>query len=91
MMNLIKTLRIYYNVYLVRLGIRHILPSDYINGIRVVENNEPMVKNRLILLRAMQRAGFVNYPTEWWHFSYGDKMWAAYCNKKTAVYDVVKC
>ena len=223
-MNLIKTLRIYYNVYLVRLGIRHILPSDYINGIRVVENNEPLVtlsadenlirtdgkafmgrrgmvehllraaeevskkgyrlhifqtyrspdaqierrkelyeqlrqshpddseadilrllnvsiagvggghqtggavdlglcapdgreldmgtnylehnhqtatrckalseeqkKNRLMLLRAMQRAGFVNYPAEWWHFSYGDKMWAAYCNKKTAVYDVVKC
>jgi D-alanyl-D-alanine dipeptidase len=21
-------------------------------------------------------AGFVNYPPEWWHWSYGDKYWA---------------
>lgn len=46
-------------------------------------------KNRLILLNAMQNADFVNYPVEWWHFSYGDKMWAAYSNKKIAVYDVI--
>lgn len=25
---------------------------------------------------AMRRAGFVNYPTEWWHWSYGDRYWA---------------
>jgi hypothetical protein len=24
----------------------------------------------------MQAHGFVNYPTEWWHFSYGDRYWA---------------
>ena len=37
-------LRVLYNVFLVRLGIRQILPSDYINAIPVVESNEPMVK-----------------------------------------------
>ncbi|HAE24988.1 MAG TPA: hypothetical protein DCG33_06580 [Prevotellaceae bacterium] len=37
----------------------------------------------------MQCAGFANYPAEWWHFCYGDKMWAAYNNKKTAFYDVL--
>lgn len=38
---------------------------------------------RAILLAAMLSAGFVNYPGEWWHFSYGDKLWAAYsCRKK---------
>ena len=217
-------IRVLYNVFLVRLGIRHILPSDYINEIRVTENNDPMVqlladeswvktdgkvffgrkgmierllkaakevsekdyrlhiyqiyrspeiqsnrrnelyeqlkqkypdcdeteilrllnisiagvggghqtggavdlglcdyegreldmgtqylehnpktktrfktlneenrRNRCILLDAMQRAGFVNYPAEWWHFSYGDKMWAAYSSKKSALYDIVKC
>ncbi len=26
----------------------------------------------------MKKQGFVNYPAEWWHWSYGDKMWAAY-------------
>ena len=45
--------------------------------------------NRRILLKAMQSAGFVNYPAEWWHFCYGDKMWAAYSNKKVALYDVL--
>jgi D-alanyl-D-alanine dipeptidase len=48
-------------------------------------------RNRRILVDAMQRAGFVNYPAEWWHFSYGDKMWAAYSNRKSALYDIVKC
>ncbi|MFA4890307.1 MAG: M15 family metallopeptidase [Candidatus Paceibacterota bacterium] len=38
---------------------------------------------RAILLEAMRSAGFVNYPGEWWHFSYGDRLWAAYsCFKK---------
>lgn len=216
-------IRVFYNAFLVRLGIRQILPSDYINGIKVVENNEPMVEliadeslvktennvfvgrkgmierllkaakdvsdkgyrlhiyqtyrspeeqserratlykelrrkypnyeektilqmvnkgaagvggghqtggavdlglcdkdgrdldmgtlyrehvpktitrskelnqeqrnNRKILLDAMKGVGFVNYPAEWWHFAYGDKMWAAYRNKKMALYDIVK-
>jgi len=24
----------------------------------------------------MAAAGFVNYPSEWWHWSYGDRYWA---------------
>lgn len=47
-------------------------------------------KNRQILLMAMAAAGFVNYPGEWWHFCYGDKMWAAYSRKPYAIYDVMK-
>lgn len=43
-------------------------------------------KNRALLLSVMKDAGFVNYPLEWWHYSYGDKMWAAYSNSSTAVY-----
>lgn len=34
----------------------------------------------------MKKEGFVNYPGEWWHFSYGDQLWAAYKNKKYAIY-----
>ncbi|CAN5372080.1 M15 family metallopeptidase [soil metagenome] len=30
-----------------------------------------VARNRQKLLQAMQRAGFVNYPREWWHFSFG--------------------
>jgi len=43
-------------------------------------------ENRKLLCRVMADAGFVNYPNEWWHFSYGDKMWAAYARKKYAIY-----
>lgn len=51
--------------------------------------NENQRNNRRILLKAMHSAGFVNYPAEWWHFCYGDKMWAAYSKKKTALYGIV--
>jgi D-alanyl-D-alanine dipeptidase len=33
-------------------------------------------RNRKLLEHAMTAAGFVNYPTEWWHWSYGDRYWA---------------
>jgi D-alanyl-D-alanine dipeptidase len=33
-------------------------------------------ENRELLLKAMEDAGFVNYPEEWWHFSYGERLWA---------------
>lgn len=31
---------------------------------------------RHILSTALTDAGLVNYPTEWWHWSYGDRYWA---------------
>ena len=34
--------------------------------------------NRCLLVRSMARRGFVNYPGEWWHFSFGDREWVAY-------------
>ena len=40
-------------------------------------------RNRQILINALEKAGFVNYPAEWWHWSYGDKYWA-YCTKNEA-------
>ncbi|MFN3926066.1 MAG: M15 family metallopeptidase [Pseudanabaenaceae cyanobacterium] len=32
--------------------------------------------HRQILAVAMLSAGWVQHPHEWWHFSYGDQMWA---------------
>lgn len=43
-------------------------------------------ENRNILIEVMTQAGFVNYPTEWWHWSYGDKYWAYMQNKPCAIY-----
>ena len=33
-------------------------------------------KNRRILYWAMIDAGFSNLPSEWWHFDYGNQLWA---------------
>ncbi|WP_393073699.1 M15 family metallopeptidase [Streptomyces sp. LN704] len=42
--------------------------------------------NRNLLARAMGGAGFVNYPTEWWHWSYGDRYWALISKTDSAIY-----
>lgn len=31
---------------------------------------------RTILFSSMESAGFIGHPKEWWHFSYGDQIWA---------------
>jgi len=46
-------------------------------------------KNRKLLIKAMTKAGFVNYPREWWHWSYGDKCWAA-VKRTDSIYRTVK-
>lgn len=46
-------------------------------------------RNRTMLLRAMRGAGFANYPAEWWHFSYGDRLWAAYRGRRRAIYGAI--
>nr|WP_230416949.1 M15 family metallopeptidase [Micromonospora tarapacensis] len=33
-------------------------------------------RHRQIMVDALAGAGLVNYPTEWWHWSYGDRYWA---------------
>lgn len=43
-------------------------------------------KNRDMLVNAMQTTGMVNYPDEWWHFSYGDRLWAEILGKSEAFF-----
>ena len=42
--------------------------------------------NRTVLADALGSAGLVNYPTEWWHWSYGDRYWAHATGAATAPY-----
>ena len=42
--------------------------------------------NRKLLGDVLTAAGLVNYPTEWWHWSFGDRYWALQSGKDTAVY-----
>ncbi|MEV6505311.1 M15 family metallopeptidase [Streptomyces sp. NPDC051642] len=42
--------------------------------------------NRAVLGKALGAVGLVNYPTEWWHWSYGDRYWALMAGAPAARY-----
>lgn len=42
--------------------------------------------HRRLLGAALGGAGLVNYPTEWWHWSYGDRYWALNTGARFALY-----
>lgn len=44
-------------------------------------------QNRKIMSDVLSAVGFVNYPTEYWHWSYGDRYWAYHKNTSHAIYD----
>ena len=44
---------------------------------------------RQIMSQALRTVGFVNYPTEYWHWSYGDRYWAYMTHKPAALYGTV--
>jgi D-alanyl-D-alanine dipeptidase len=46
-------------------------------------------RHREILTRAMFFVGLVNYPTEWWHWSFGDRYWALVTGADHAIYGPV--
>jgi D-alanyl-D-alanine dipeptidase len=49
-------------------------------------SNEEARANRRMLFHLMREAGFANHPDEWWHYSYGDQMWAALTGAQAALY-----
>lgn len=46
-------------------------------------------KNRQIMSDALNSEGFVNYPTEYWHWSYGDRYWAFITHHPQTIYDQI--
>ncbi|MEU5951895.1 M15 family metallopeptidase [Streptomyces sp. NPDC047525] len=47
-------------------------------------------RNREILGTALRNAGLVNYPTEWWHWSCGDRYWALATGAPHALYGAME-
>lgn len=45
--------------------------------------------HRALLGSVLAGAGLVNYPTEWWHWSYGDRYWALCTGAPAALYGPV--
>jgi len=53
-----------------------------------MKNEEPIIWNsrRNLLREIMTKFGFAQHPNEWWHFSYGDQLWAWKNKKANALY-----
>ncbi len=49
-------------------------------------DNETVKANRKLLRESMIAAGFRSDTDEWWHFDYGNQIWAAELNKPCAIY-----
>jgi D-alanyl-D-alanine dipeptidase len=47
--------------------------------------------HRQLLYDVMLKAGFQRNPREWWHFCYGDQMWAWLNQQPTACYGRLSC
>ncbi|MDQ7979540.1 M15 family metallopeptidase [Paraburkholderia sp. SARCC-3016] len=47
-------------------------------------------QHRSLMFAALEDAGFVNYPFEWWHWSYGDKYWAVVKQEAHALYGPIE-
>ena len=59
-------------------------PDFYAN-----KNNKQAIiwdSRRNLLREIMTKFGFAQHPNEWWHFSYGDQLWAWKNKKENAIY-----
>ena len=59
-------------------------PDFYAN----MKNEEAIIwdSRRNLLREIMTKFGFAQHPNEWWHFSYGDQLWAWKNKKENAFY-----
>ncbi|MEI6141188.1 MAG: M15 family metallopeptidase [Mariniphaga sp.] len=58
-------------------------------GIELPITDIEALYNRRILFHCMIGAGFTNYSNEWWHFDYGNQLWAKIKNT-SAIYGLTK-
>jgi D-alanyl-D-alanine dipeptidase len=47
------------------------------------------IKNRAILVDILKTVDLTNYPSEFWHFSYGDQGWAYRGSHEHAIYAAI--
>ena len=48
--------------------------------------SHPAHERRRLLHHVMTEVGFSNLPTEWWHFDFGNPLWAHYTGQDHALY-----
>lgn len=62
-------------------------PKAYLVDVKGLD--EEVVRHRAILHEALLSGGLTNYPSEWWHWSYGDQGWAYRTGAPNAIYGPV--
>ena len=72
-------------------------PKDWMKdagGVRSLTASEVISpeakKNRHTMSQVLAQVGFINYPTEYWHWSYGDRYWAYLSKHQHAIYGSVE-
>ena len=65
-------------------------PASYTASLENIDRPSPAQRtardNRRILYNVMRDVGFTNLPSEWWHFDFGDQLWAWYSKSSEAIY-----
>ena len=57
-------------------------PKAYTSYFEHCSDVDALVKeNRRMLYHVMTQSGFINLPSEWWHYDYGDHLWALQSHK----------
>ena len=46
--------------------------------------------NRRLLVQTMENAGFSNYPSEWWHYDFGNRQWAERTGTENSFYGYIE-
>jgi D-alanyl-D-alanine dipeptidase len=75
--------------------------TPYISQIKDLSARDkvPMLSNNIsdeatyfreVLRKHMEAEDFVWYPGEWWHYCYGDRMWAVYSGRTECVYGSIE-
>lgn len=54
------------------------------------DGREQARRNRRILYNAMTAAGFTNLPSEWWHYDFGNQLWALHSGERLAFYGATR-
>jgi zinc D-Ala-D-Ala dipeptidase len=63
---------------------------EHSNSSAFAFSNEEARANRRLLHWLMREAGFMPNPGEWWHFSYGELMWAKLTGAPHAFYGLIE-
>lgn len=72
-----------------------IVVTDYFEkklckGEKLTEKEIKIIENRRLLYNIMIEQGFTNFVNEWWHYDYGNQLWAYNGNHKDAIYSSTK-